>query len=184
MTTTQTPNTNPTPYETIDTTKSSEDKAHAGSSPLEATGPSDNRASVPIERFAEYHSAELLVDRLSDGGFPIGHVTIVGENLRSVEYVTGRRTITSAAAAGANQGAWMGFAMFLLFAVITPWAFGALILALVVPVAVGAAFNATEHALRRGRRDFDSIRRVEAGSYAVMVTATWADAARSTLGIR
>ena len=181
MTTTRNPNPNP---QANGTTEAPNSPATANPHSNDDRPASANPTSELIGRFTTYAAAENAIDRLSDGGFPVEHATIVGDELRSVEYVTGRRTTATAALSGATQGTWMGLTLFFLFAVITPWAFGALILALTLPVAVGAAFAAAEHALRGGRRDFESIRRIEAGSYAVMVTAGWAEAARATLAAR
>ncbi|KAA1252089.1 hypothetical protein F0Q45_00940 [Mycobacterium simiae] len=65
-------------------------------------------------------AAQQLVDRMSDAGFPVEHVRIVGDGLRTIEHVTGRMTKGKAALTGAASGAWIGALLgllFLLFAV-------------------------------------------------------------------
>ncbi|MCX0277666.1 hypothetical protein NLM24_45275, partial [Nocardia zapadnayensis] len=44
-----------------------------------------------------YDQAQRLVDQLSDAGFPVEHVRLVGTDLRLVEQVTGRMTYGKAA---------------------------------------------------------------------------------------
>jgi hypothetical protein len=47
------------------------------------------RISMTVARFDDYASAQRAVDRLSDDGFPVGKLDIVGSDLRLVERVTG-----------------------------------------------------------------------------------------------
>jgi hypothetical protein len=56
--------------------------------------------------YATYEEAQRVVDRLSDAGFPVPGVQIVGSGLRTVEQVTGRLTTGRAALLGAGAGAW------------------------------------------------------------------------------
>ena len=70
-----------------------------------------------VASFDNYLAAQHLVDRMSDGGFPVEHVRIVGDGARTVEHVTGRMTKGKAALAGAASGAWFGTLIGLLFAV-------------------------------------------------------------------
>jgi hypothetical protein len=58
------------------------------------------------------------VDRLSDSGFPVEHLQIVG--IRTVEQVTGRMTTGKAALYGAGSGAWLGILTGLIFGLFTP----------------------------------------------------------------
>src|SRR3954447_3098617 len=61
-----------------------------------------------VASFASYDEAQAVVDRLSDEGFPVESLDIVGSDLRLVERVTGRLTKGRAAGAGAASGAWFG----------------------------------------------------------------------------
>ena len=66
-----------------------------------------------------YDEAQRLVDRLSDAGFPVEHVRLVGTDLRLVEQVTGRMTYGKAALYGAASGAWLGLLIGLLLGLFT-----------------------------------------------------------------
>lgn len=61
-----------------------------------------------IAAFVTYLEAQKGVELLSDKGFPVQHVTIVGTDLKMVERVTGRLTYSRVAAAGLASGAWFG----------------------------------------------------------------------------
>ena len=76
-----------------------------------------SRTTATLREFGSYEEAQQLVDRLSDAGFPVEQVRIVGTGLRSVEQVTGRLTKGRAAAGGALTGAGFGLLIGLLFAV-------------------------------------------------------------------
>src|SRR2546423_12865590 len=58
--------------------------------------------------FDDYADAERAVDYLSDVGFPVQKVAIVGHDLKYVEQVTGRLTYWGAAWRGALTGALPG----------------------------------------------------------------------------
>src|SRR6201996_9727093 len=88
-----------------------------------------------VARFDDYESAQRAVDRLSDDGFPVESLDVVGSDLRLVERVTGRLTKTRAASAGAVSGLWAGLLFGLLLGLFTS---GHAFLAV---VAVGAAFG-------------------------------------------
>ena len=63
---------------------------------------------LPIGSYDTYLEAQRAVDYLSDEKFPVEHTTIVGNNLRQVEKITGRLTWGRAIAAGLASGAWFG----------------------------------------------------------------------------
>src|SRR5579875_2636397 len=95
-----------------------------------------------VARFDDYAAAQRAVDQLSDDGFPVEHLDIVGSDLRLVERVTGRLTKGRAALAGAASGAWFGLLIGLLLGIFTTgsW-FGLLLVGLVVGAAWGATFG-------------------------------------------
>lgn len=82
-----------------------------------ATGNPDVDATTLEKRrllasFQAYGDAQELVDRMSDGGFPVEHLSIVGDGVRTVEHVTGRMTKAKAAlaeTAGQNSRAGLGW---------------------------------------------------------------------------
>lgn len=129
-----------------------------------------------VATYSTYREAEHAVDRLSDAGFPVEHVAIVGSGLRTVEQVTSRMTTGRAAAMGAGQGAMIGLFFALLFGIFFtgPNFFGLLVYAVVLAAIFGAAFAAIAQAATGGRRDFASFQRMEAERYEVMVDPDFA----------
>jgi hypothetical protein len=138
-------------------------------------------ASILVASFPTYAEAQRLVDTMSDQGFPVEHVRIVGENLRTVEYVTGRLTLAKAALAGAVSGAWFGILIGLLLGLFTvgeSWLW-IMLASLALGVIWGAGLGLIGHWATRGERDFSSIHTMEAGRYDVYVDAEHqAEAAR------
>ncbi|MFD5011993.1 general stress protein [Streptomyces chartreusis] len=65
-----------------------------------------------IASYTTYQEAQRAVDHLSDHGFPVERVAIIGQNVRLVEQVTGRMGHGGAglqdAASGALSGALLG----------------------------------------------------------------------------
>lgn len=124
-----------------------------------------------LATFADYLGAQRLVDRMSDDGFPVESVRIVGDGVRTVEQVTGRLTRGRAALAGAASGAWFGVFIGLLFGLFsadTTWVWFVLI-SLVIGAFWGAVFGFVAHWSTRGKRDFSSVMTLEAQRYEVHV---------------
>ena len=131
-----------------------------------------------------YAEAQRSVDFLSDEGFPVQHVSIVGSDLRMVEKVTGRLTRGRAALAGAGSGAWFGLFVGLLLGLFAPEGTGAvgLVLAGVLyGTAFGAVFGYVGHAVTGGKRDFTSRNKIVSTRYEVMCSWNEADRAREIL---
>ena len=145
--------------------------------------PAPNQARRTIDTYSNYRDAERAVDWLSDQGFAVEHVAIVGTGLRTVEQVAGRVTTARAALAGAAQGALIGllFALFFGLFFTGPAFFGLLVYAVVAGVLFGAAFGALAHGALGGRRDFASVRRTEAERYELQVDERFADEAERLL---
>jgi hypothetical protein len=141
-----------------------------------------SRPTVTVGTFGDYAAAQQAVDHLSDNKFPVEHSAIVGTDLRLVENVLGRLTVGRAALAGAGSGAWFGLFLGLLFGIFTSanWV-GVVLAAVLIGAAWGAGFGAIAHALTGGRRDFSSRSTLQAGQYAVVVDADYADQARHLL---
>jgi hypothetical protein len=127
-----------------------------------------------VASYESYAEAQRAVDYLSDEGFPVERVSIVAEDLRFVEQVTGRKGYGQAALQGAGTGAVIGafFGFFFgLFSIVDPLV-SALVLVLyglVFGAIIGAIMGLISHALSGGQRDFSSVGRVEANRYDVMV---------------
>jgi len=140
-----------------------------------------------VASFDHYLDAQRVVDRMSDGGFPVEHVRIIGDGVRTVEHVTGRMTTGKAALAGAGSGAWFGLLIGLLFVIFTvgPLWIWMLLVATIIGAFWGAAFGVIAHWSTRGQRDFSSVQALEAQRYDIYVTAQYAaEAARFVQGSR
>ena len=143
------------------TTASRPARRPAGSSPR------TTRTRTPSGPWTSCPTAESPVDR----------VTIVGSDLHLVEQVTGRLTVLRAALAGAATGAWIGVLIGLVFWAVSPWTVSAVVSGLIAGLIFGAFWGAVAHALTGGRRDFASIRGIQASRYEVMVNEPDAEAA-------
>ena len=147
----------------------------------------DGRSSAGqqlVATYATYDEAQAAVDRLSDAGFPVQYVDIVGRDLSLVENVTGRLTTGRAAAAGAASGAWFGLFIGLLVGLFTtgPEWLGLVLGGLLIGAVWGAAFGFLAHYSTRGQRDFASTRALSAGRYELMAADAQAAKAREALG--
>jgi hypothetical protein len=136
-----------------------------------------------VARFDDYEAAQRAVDRLSDDGFPVEQLHIIGSDLRLVERVTGRMTKARAAGAGAVSGLWIGLLIGILFGVFTT---GNAWLAVVaigagLGVAWGAVFGFVAHLMTRGQRDFSSLRALSAARYDVVAREGSTERARAML---
>ena len=152
---------------------------------LDPRSPVTSRTTATLREFSSYEEAQQLVDRLSDAGFPVEQVRIVGTGLRSVEQVTGRLTKGRAAAGGALTGAGFGLLIGLLFAVfvIGPFWLGVVLSSVIFGALWGAVVGFVGHWATRGHRDFSSVRGLEAESYAVQVASGYEDEAARAAGI-
>jgi hypothetical protein len=138
---------------------------------------------LPIGSYDTYREAQRAVDYLSDEKFPVEHTTIVGNNLRQVEKITGRLTWGKAITAGLASGAWFGLFVGVLlgiFATSGGW-LAALITGVVLGSLFGMTFGAIGYGQLRGRRDFTSRTSVVATSYDVLCDHKYAEEARNHL---
>ena len=139
-----------------------------------------------VDSYGSYAEAQRAVDYLSDEGFPVERISIVGEDLRFVEQVTGRMGYGQAALQGAGSGAVIGafFGFFLgLLSLIDPLV-SALVVALyglIFGAILGAILGLISHALSGGQRDFSSVGGMEAGRYNVMADEEVAEEASRLL---
>ena len=146
----------------------------------------DTRSRRTVASFDDYADAQRAVDRLSDEGFPVARVTIVGTGLRYVEQVTGRMTTGRAALMGAAQGAMLGALFGLVFGLIftidpNPALLLLVLYGLVAGAIAGALVGAITHAATGGTRDFASVAGMQADRYEVVVDDEVADQAASIL---
>jgi hypothetical protein len=140
------------------------------------------QARRTVASFNTYAEAEAAVDYLSDKGFPVNRVAIIGHDLKLVEQVTGRLTWASAAwrgaVAGAVPGALIGW-IFGLFAWIRPLvaSLALAVYGLVFGAIVGAILGLIVYLAQRGRRDFASVQMMQPSRYDVVADAEVADEA-------
>ncbi len=126
-----------------------------------------------VASFPGYGEAERALDSLSDDGFPVERLTIVADQLQFVENITGRRGYATEALGGATSGAVIGATVgfFLgLFSLVDPLISG-LALALygaLFGAAIGVVVGVVSYWVSAGRRDFTSVRSIEAGRYDVV----------------
>ena len=133
-----------------------------------------------VGTYDAYVDAQRAVDTLSDKGFPVGRVSIVGRGLRLEEQVLGRETVATAALRGAGSGALIGALFGLFLWVISANGVGAgwiILYGLVFGAIIGALLGAILQAAAGGQRDFRSARRMTADHYDVMVDSDIADEA-------
>jgi hypothetical protein len=149
---------------------------------VDSTATQDARQTVAS--YATYAEAQRAVDSLSDAGFPVEVVEIVGYDMRLVERVTGRLTKARAAGLGAASGAWFGLFIGLLVGLFTtgPEWIGLMLGGLLIGAFWGAVFGFFAHWATRGQRDFTSVSNLVAGRYELTVPNEHAQRARELLG--
>jgi len=132
-----------------------------------------------LGNYRTYLDAQKVVDYLADQEFPVQHVSIVGNDLKSVERVTGRLSYPKVALSGAATGAWFGLFVGLLLML---FGGGGSYMLVLSSMAMGAAFwilfGVVSYAFTRGKRDFTSTQQTVATSYDVVVATEVAHEAR------
>lgn len=151
-----------------------EEQGRAGTNPITGSQAAGSGLAPrhPVGEYSSYEEAQRVVDFLSDRGFPVDRVSIVGRDLEYLEQVTGRLTTGRATLQGALQGALVGliFALVLgLFFTVSGAFFAVLLYGLIVGGLFGALLGAATHAAMGGRRDFSSVGAMRANRYEVLV---------------
>ncbi|MFD3810154.1 general stress protein [Rhodococcus sp. NPDC058639] len=139
-----------------------------------------------LESYRTYEAVERAIDHLSDEGFPVEYLRVVGQGVTTVESIEGRMTNGKAALNGAAAGVWTGLLFGFLLAVFLPaTSMAAILLAGVAFGAVwGGALGFAAHWSTGGRRDFVSRKSIEAARYDLMVDSDFEDQARRKLALR
>lgn len=142
------------------------------------TMPAGNEIAV----YSTYLKAQKAVDALSDEGFEVQTVTIVGHDLHMVERVTGRLTYPRVAFSGFASGAWFGLFVGLLMSLFSTGSDSIMILpAMLIGGAFGLLFSIISYALQRGKRDFTSQSQIVAARYVLLCLPQTAGKARTIL---
>jgi hypothetical protein len=139
-----------------------------------------------LASYDDYAGAQKAVDTLSDNGFPVQNVAIVGVDVRIVEAVLGRMSWGRAAAGGLLSGAWFGLLIGLfvgLFSSTSGSVLPLVGLGLLYGAAFGIVFGLVSYAFTGGRRDFVSRQQLQAARYDVLCEQSVIGDARTILGI-
>ena len=168
-------------------TRTGRQSVHNGSmsSPLGASPTHPNSLGLPrgelLGRYNSYLDAQKVVDYLADNDFPVSNITIVGNDLKSVERVTAKLSYPKVAAAGAAQGAMFGMFVGLILSIFSPGsnAFAQILSSVGLGIAIWMIVGVVSYSFRRGKRDFASQSQVLATSYDVVVDFSHAHAARA-----
>ena len=121
--------------------------------------------------YDDYAEAQRAVDFLSDEGFPVQNVLIVGTDLKQVECVTGRLTTSRVLTAGAASGAWLGLLVGLLLGIFVKGGtsyVATVLTGVLLGVLFGAVWAFIGYFATRGQRDFSSITKVVPGRFEVL----------------
>ncbi|MHA7156950.1 general stress protein [Glutamicibacter endophyticus] len=134
-----------------------------------------------LGRYTSYLDAQKLVDYLADNDFPVAAVTIVGNDVRTVERVTAKLSYPKVALAGAAQGAMMGLFVGLLLSLFSGAGNGLyqVLSAIGLGMAIWMIAGVVSYSTRRGKRDFASSSQFVATSFDVVVDFEHAQAART-----
>ena len=131
-----------------------------------------------------YLEAQGVVDRLAKADFEVAKLSIVGNDLKTVERVTGKLTYGRAALAGAASGAWLGLFFGLVLTIFTPptpQTFGFVGAAVLIGAGFGVIFGIVTYAVNRRRRDFTSTHQVLASNYQIIIDPELTAKAQQTL---
>ena len=136
-----------------------------------------------LATYETYAEAQAAVDTLAKADFPVKQLSIVGNDLKTVERVTGKLTWGRVALAGAASGAWLGIFFGLLFFIFSPEGAGLpfVFAAVLMGAGFGMLFGVVSYALNRRRRDFTSTMQVMASNYQIIVEAALVNKARNLL---
>lgn len=136
-----------------------------------------------VENYSNYADAQRAVDLLAHADFPVKQLAIIGNDMKSVEVVTGKMSYGRAALGGAASGAWMGIFLGLVLFIFAPDGAGApmVFAALLIGAGFGMLFGIVNYSIRRKRRDFSSVMQMVAVSYTVLAPSELVHRARNLL---
>lgn len=136
-----------------------------------------------VATYETYNEAQQAVDVLAKADFPVSKLSIVGNDLKTVERVTGKLTWGRVALAGAASGAWLGIFFGLLFFIFSPDGAGMpfLLAAVLIGAGFGMLFGLVSYAFNRRRRDFTSTMQVIASNYQLIAESGLVNRARNQL---
>ena len=119
--------------------------------------------------YETYAEAQTVVDRLAKAEFEVKKLAIVGNDLKTVERVTGKLSYGRTAATGAASGAWFGLFFGVLLFLFSPTPnIGFVAAAALIGAGFGMLFGIVSYSLGRRRRDFTSTHQVLASNYQII----------------
>ena len=126
-----------------------------------------------VASYETYAQARAGVDFLSDAGFDVSAITIVGSDLHLVERVKGRLTIARASISGASCGGlWGALGGMIMCAGQSAGGTGTWVAGgIIVGARIGMALSALSFIVRGRSRDLVSSQQVVAQRYAVLASA-------------
>lgn len=120
--------------------------------------------------YESYPEAQSVVDRLAKADFDVRRLAIVGNDLKTVERVTGKLSYGRTALGGAATGAWFGLFLGLLLFIFAPEpTLQVVISAVFIGAGFGVLFSLASHSFNRRRRDFTSTHQVLASNYQILI---------------
>lgn len=132
--------------------------------------------------YDSYPDAQAVVAKLAESEFPVNKLSIVGNDLKTVERVTGKMTYGRAALAGALSGLWLGFFFGIVLTLFSPTAGGLIFAAAIIGAAFGMLYGIVSFAITKRQRDFTSVHQVLATNYQIIVDPQLVGQAQRILG--
>jgi hypothetical protein len=132
--------------------------------------------------YDSYPDAQRVVAKLAEADFPVNQVSILGNDLKTVERVTGKMTYGRAAIAGALSGLWLGIFFGIVLTLFSPSAGGLILAAAIIGAAFGMLYGIVSFAITKRQRDFTSVHQVLATNYQIVVDPQLVGQARRILG--
>ena len=139
-----------------------------------------------VAAYTSYKEAQRAVDHLSDSGFAVSRLSIVGVGVRYVERVSAPFSYSHAAVQGMLGGAGIGAVVgFILgaFSLVDPLlsVIASALYGLLFGGVIGLALGPLSHSMWRDQRDFTSNGNLEASSYEIRVEQDVAEEAKRIL---
>ncbi|MDM7891096.1 general stress protein [Curtobacterium caseinilyticum] len=132
--------------------------------------------------YDSYPDAQRVVAKLAEADFPVAKIAIVGNDLKTVERVTGKMTYGRAAIAGALSGLWLGIFFGIVLTLFSPSAGGLILAAAIIGAAFGMLYGIVSFAITKRQRDFTSVHQVLATNYQIVVDPQLTGQAQRILG--
>lgn len=136
-----------------------------------------------IGHFDTYAKAQEMVDFLADQDFPVRGVTIVGNDLVSVEQVRGKLSYARVALNSAMQGAVFGLFIGFVMTLFSPTEnmFAQILTTMGIGVGMWVLFGVISYAMTGGKRDFVSTQNMVATSFDVVCAFNYVGEAKKVL---